>query len=156
MSASLCLFPSFYLQNDELFFGFVLGLTPSQNLIKFFSLARREFHCVCDWFLRHFEVRARSNNSETACVLLSWSSNCLADDRIKTLGNIAFVKIYSVVHWIVALEDAKLAFCAWKRGGTQSGRGFKRLCKMSDGHSNSGYPTELLKGTKNWKQALGA
>ena len=78
-------------------------------------------------------MRARSNNSETACVLLSWSSKCLADYMIKTLGNIAFVKIYSVVHLIVALEDAKLAFCAWTRGGTQSGlvcKGFVK-CVMA-------------------------
>ena len=34
---------------------------------------------------------------------------------IKTLGIIARVKIYSVVHLFVALEDAKLAFCVLEK-----------------------------------------
>ena len=34
---------------------------------------------------------------------------------IKTLGIIALVKIYSVVHLFVALEDAKLAFCVLEK-----------------------------------------
>jgi hypothetical protein len=33
---------------------------------------------------------------------------------IKTLGIIALVKIYAVIHLFVALEDAKLAF--WRPG----------------------------------------
>ena len=35
--------------------------------------------------------------------------------QIKTLGIIALVKIYSVVHLFVALEDAKLAFCVLEK-----------------------------------------
>ena len=61
-------------------------------------------------------MHARSNNSETTCVLLGCSSNCLADYRIKALCNIAFVKIYSVIHLIVALADAKLEFCLLEKG----------------------------------------
>ena len=36
-------------------------------------------------------------------------------DYNKTLGIIALVKIYSVVHLFVALEDAKLAFCVLEK-----------------------------------------
>ena len=62
-------------------------------------------------------MHARSNNSEAVCVLLSWSAKCQADYRInKALGNIAFVKIHSVIHLIVALADAKLAFCLLEKG----------------------------------------
>ena len=39
LSASLCLFPSFYLQNDELCFGFVLGLTPLTKFDQIFFAA---------------------------------------------------------------------------------------------------------------------
>ena len=73
-------------------------------------------------------MHARSNNSETTCVLLGWSSNCLADYRIKALCNIAFVKIYSVIHLIVALADAKIGILPPRKGaGTQSVRFQKAL-----------------------------
>ena len=88
-------------------------------------------------------MHARSNNSETTCVLLGWSSNCLADYRIKALCNIAFVKIYSVIHLIVALADAKLAICRLETGRDSSAQACKGFAKKCDGHSNYGSPTEL-------------
>ena len=95
-------------------------------------------------------MHARSNNSETTCVLLGWSSNCLADYRIKALGNIAIVKIYSVIHLInCGAGGCKIGILPPRKGAGLKVPGFKRLCKMCDGHSNSGCPTELLKGTKN-------
>jgi len=94
-------------------------------------------------FVVHFEVHARSNNSETACVLLSWSSKCRAGYMIKRWGQAAFVKFYWVVHSFVALADAKLAICRLETGRDSSAQACKGFVKKCDGHSNYGSPTEL-------------
>jgi hypothetical protein len=50
LSASLSLFPSFSSQNDELFFGFVLGLTPLTKFDQiFFAGAARK--PLCEWLI---------------------------------------------------------------------------------------------------------
>ena len=50
LSASLSLFPSFSSQNDELFFGSVLGLTPLTKFdqIFFAGEARKP---LCEWLI---------------------------------------------------------------------------------------------------------
>ena len=95
-----------------------------QFFLKFFTREARKKLVVVWCFWVHFEVHARSNNSETACVLFGWSAKCLATYMIKTLGIIALVKIYSVVHSFVALEDAKLAFCVLEKVSKRFVAGF--------------------------------
>ncbi len=60
----------------------------------------------------------------------------------KILGNIALVKLYSVIHIFVTLEDAKMAFCDLEKV-------CKGLWPVFEGDGHSLYPTKLWKGTKN-------
>jgi hypothetical protein len=69
----------------------------------------------------HFEVHARSNNSETAFALFGSSAKCLANNNMMIknirIGHHSARQIYSVIHLFVALEDAKLAFCVVEKVG---------------------------------------
>ena len=78
-------------------------------------------------------MHARSNNSETTCVLLGWSSNCLADYRINPACGVFFT---------VELIIAKIIiFCDLNRSAVALALGHARAMAISMARGGDGKRT---------------